>query len=194
MPGGVIDPMRHQMSPTAVAIVLMLALVIDWMSVGPNSLRDRIAFCLAVPAIAEGFNAGPLQRFTVGLLAGAINQGKAAAGDSYIAGANTSTLIGAMVGILFIYTIGCLVPEKWSNRLGPYARLAFSRGGGPGPGVGGVGAGVKNRLNVRLWVCATLLGVLYALPQGAVGEAMRGFISLLDSIAAPLPAALFGGG
>ncbi|MER7002183.1 hypothetical protein ABT297_03930 [Dactylosporangium sp. NPDC000555] len=185
--------MQHMMSPTAVAILLMLALVIDYMSFGPNSIRDRIAFCLATPAIAEGFNAGPLERWTVGLLAGVIDQGKTAAGDSYIAGADTNTVIGAMVGILFIYTLGVLMPDKWSNRLGPWARLAFSKNGavavaGPGP------AGARHRLNWRLWTCAALLGVLCELPQGAVGELMRSFISLLDSIAAPLPAALFGGG
>jgi hypothetical protein len=195
MPGGTVAAMQHQMSPTAVAILLMLALVIDWLSVGPNSIRDRIAFCMAVPAIAEGFNAGPLQRFTVGALAGVINQGKSAAGDAYIAGADTNKVIGAMVGILFIYTIGVLMPEKWSNKLGPFARLAFSRGGGGGPAgpmVGG-GAGAKHRLNYRLWICAGLLGVLYALPQGAVGDTMRGFISLLDSLVSPLPSWLFGG-
>jgi hypothetical protein len=186
--------MPHMMSPTAVAILLILALVIDYMSFGPNSIRDRIAFCLAVPAIAEGFNGGPLERFTVGALGMAINQGKAVAGDSYIAGADTPKLIGALVGVLFIYTLGVLMPDKWSTRFGPWARLAFStRGGGPsGPGIGGTG--VKHRLNWRLWTCAALMGVLYGLPQGAVGETMRGFITVLDSIAAPLPAALFGGG
>lgn len=182
------------MSPTAVAIVLLLALVVDWMSVGPNSIRDRIAFCLGLPAIFEGFNGGPLDRWTVGVLAAVIDKLKAAAGDAYIAGAVTEKVIAALVGLLFIYTIGVLMPEKWSTKLGPYARLAFSgRGGGPaGPGMGGA-AGQK-RLNWRLWTCAVLLGVLCELPGGLVGELLRTFVWVLDSIAAPLPAALFGGG
>jgi hypothetical protein len=56
------------MSPTATALVLLLALVVDYMSVGPNSIRDRIAFLLAVPAIREGFNGSPLDGWTVDLL------------------------------------------------------------------------------------------------------------------------------
>jgi hypothetical protein len=185
---------RHLMSPTAVAILLLLALVVDWMSFGPNSIRDRIAFCLALPAISEGFNGGPLDRWTVEALSSAIDRLKAAGGDSYVAGANTERVIAALVGILFIYTLGCLAPERWSNKLGPYARLAFSKGGGA-VGVGGpVGGGAKRRLNWRLWLCAGLLGVLAELPGGLVGELLHTFVSILDAVAAPLPAFLFGGG
>lgn len=185
----------HLMSPTAVAILLLLALVIDWMSFGPNSIRDRIAFCLALPAISEGFNGGPLDRFTVEALGAAIDRLKAAGGDSYIAGANTGRVIAALVGILFLYTIGVLMPEKWSNKLGPYARLAFSRtGGGVVSVTGPAGGGAKRRLNWRLWACAALLGVLVELPGGLVGELLRTFVSVLDAVASPLPAFLFGGG
>ena len=58
--------MVHLMSPTATAILLVLALIIDYMSVGPNSLRDRLAFLMGVAAIREGFNGSPLDRWTVG--------------------------------------------------------------------------------------------------------------------------------
>jgi hypothetical protein len=190
----VVAPVNHHlMSPTAVAILLLLALVIDWMSFGPNSIRDRIAFCLALPAISEGFNGGPFDRFTVEALGSAIDRLKAAGGDSYVAGANTERVIAALVGILFIYTIGVLMPEKWSNKLGPYARLAFSKSGGAMAVAGPVGTGAKRRLNWRLWICAALLGVLNELPHGLVGELLHTFVSVLDSVAAPMPVFLFGG-
>jgi hypothetical protein len=32
------------MSPAAVAVLLVLALLVDYLSVGPDSLRDRAAF------------------------------------------------------------------------------------------------------------------------------------------------------
>lgn len=184
---------EHLMSPTAVMIVLLIALFVDWMSVGPNSIRDRIAFCLAVPAIYEGFNGGPLDRFTVEALGAVIDQAKHAADGSYIAGAITPKVIGALAGGLFIYTIGCLAPEKWSNRLGPFARLAFSGKTGPATGPAIAGPATKRRLNVRLWACAALIGVLCDLPDGLVGEAMDGFVGFLDWAVAPLPVLLFGG-
>lgn len=186
---------HHLMTPTAVAIVLMLALVIDWMSFGPNSIRDRLAFLLAVPAVFEGFNDGPLDRWTVGALTSAINTSKTAAEGSYIAGADTQHVIAAMVGLLWIYALGCLMPDKWSSKLGPYARLAFSAGGRGGavPVVGVTAAGAKHRLNWRLWICAVLIGVLCELPGGLVGGLMLAFVSVLDTLAAALPSMLFGG-
>lgn len=196
LPAAAAVPAEHLMSPTAVAIVLLLALAIDYASFGPNSIRDRLAFCMAVPAIYEGFNGGPLDRWTVEALSSAINRGKDAASGSYIAGADTERIIAALVGFLFLYTLGCLMPVRWSSRLGPWARLAFSRAAGPGvaAGPGPGGAGVRQRLNVRLWVCAALLGILAELPGGLVGSLLHGFVSFMDWLAAPLPALLFGGG
>lgn len=185
---------HHLMSPTTVMVLIMLALLIDWMSFGPNSIRDRLAFLIAVPTIFEGFNGGPLDRFTVGAFAAAINASKSLAGDSYIAGADTQEVVAAVVGLLFLYALGCLMPERWATKLGPYARLAFtpSRGGGMVASAGAVAA-VKNRLNLRLWACAFAIGVLCELPGGLVGSLMLAFVSSLDSLAAPLPGLLFGG-
>lgn len=171
--------MVHHMSPTATAVTLLLALVVDYMSVGPNSLRDRLAFLLAVPAIREGFNGSPLDGWTVDTLRTTIKQLLDATGGAYIAGASVNLLIGAAVGILFIYTVGCLLPVKTSKRLGRFATLAFPQS-------------PLYRLNLKLWVAAILLGMLADLPGGIVGDLTLGFVDFLSGLVAPIPAMLFG--
>lgn len=170
---------QHHMSPTATAVTLLLALVVDYMSVGPNSLRDRLAFLMAVPAIREGFNGSPLDGWTVDFLRATIGQLLNATGGAYIAGASVSLLVGAAVGILFIYTVGCLLPMKASKRLGRFATLTFPQS-------------PLYRLNLKLWIAAILLGMLADLPGGIIGDLTEGFVNFLTGVVAPLPALLFG--
>src|SRR5687767_5057806 len=116
------------MPPTAVAIVLLLALLIDWSSFGPNSIRDRVAFLLAVPAIREGFDGSPLDQWTVGWLRKAIEAllESPPVSGSYLAGASINTLIGAAIGLLWLYTVLCLLPAKpLTKRLGRAATISF---------------------------------------------------------------------
>jgi hypothetical protein len=171
--------MQHHMSPTATCILLLLALVVDWMSVGPNSLRDRLAFFLAVPAIREGFDGSPLDRWTVGLLSGLIEQLLAATKGAFIAGAAINIVLSAAVGILWIYTVGCVLPVKASKKLGRFATLSFPQS-------------PLYRLNAQMWVIAFLLGMLSDLPRGAIGGLTEGSIDFVTALVAPLPARLFG--
>lgn len=172
-------PTHHAMSPTATALVLLLALVVDWMSVGPNSIRDRIAFLLAVPAIREGFNGSPLDGWTVDLLRNTIQQLLDATKGAYIAGASINLLVGGMVGILWIYTVGCLLPVNFSKKMGRFATLKFPQS-------------PLYRLNTKLWIAAILLGLLGDLPRGIVGQLTNGSIDFVTGIVAPIPALLFG--
>jgi hypothetical protein len=167
------------MSPTGVAVLLLLALVVDYMSVGPNSLRDRLAFLLALPAVREGFNGSPLDNWTVGALSGAIDTLKGMSGGAYIAGAVTSVVVGALVGVLFIYTVGALLPEKFATKLGPFAKISFPQTG-------------TYRINFKLWTCAVMLGLLADLPSGLVGSVVRGSITLVTGVTSLLPSLLFG--
>lgn len=171
--------MTHHMSPTAVAAVFLLALVVDYMSVGPNSLRDRIAFLLAVPAIREGFNGSPLDGWTVDTLRGFIRQLLDATNGAYIAGASINLLLGVAVGILFIYVVGCLLPMKANKRLGRFATLTFPQS-------------PLYRLNWQLWLCAFLIGMMADLPQGIVGTLTLQFVDFLAGIVGPIPNLLFG--
>jgi hypothetical protein len=165
------------MGPTAIAALLFLALVIDYLSVGPNSLRDRVAFLLGLAAIRQGFDGSPLDRWTVEQLGTVIGTLKGMAGGAKIAGASTEGLIGVFVGVLFIYTVGCLLPVNASKRFGKFAALTFPVGG---------------KINWKLWLCAALLGMLADLPGGLIGVAVRWFVDTITALVAPLPALLFG--
>jgi hypothetical protein len=167
------------MSPTATAMVLLLALVVDWMSVGPNSIRDRLAFLLAVPAIREGFNGSPLDGWTVDTLRQLVQSLLDATKGAYIAGASINLLLGGLVGILWLYTVGCLLPMKASKKLGRFATLTFPQS-------------AMHRLNGRLWIAAILLGMLADLPRGIVGELTLGSVDFMTGIVAPIPTMLFG--
>lgn len=171
--------MNHVMTPTGVAVLLLLALVVDYMSVGPNSIRDRLAFLMGLVAIREGFNGSPLDQWTVEFLSGAIDTLKNMAGGAYIAGAATQFVLSAAIGILAIYTVGAMLPVKMSAKLGRFATIAF-----PDSAI--------HRLNYKLWTCALLLGLLADLPGGAVGGLLDGAIAALTEIFQPLPNFLFG--
>ncbi|MEV4708886.1 hypothetical protein [Actinoplanes sp. NPDC049316] len=169
----------HAMSPTGVAVVLLLALVVDYMSVGPDSLRDRLAFLLAVPGFRDGFNGSPLDAWTVQRLHDAIGFLLEQTDGAYIAGASINVLIGAGVGILALYTVGCLLPVKAASKLGRFAAMTFP-------------TSAIRRLNWKLWLCAFLLGILADLGRGVIGEATEGAVVALTDLVGPLPILLFG--
>jgi hypothetical protein len=170
---------RDSLNPTGVAVLLMLALVIDYTSFGPNSIRDRLAFLMGLVAIRAGFNGSPLDRWTVGAASNGIDTLKGMAGGAYIAGAATQIVLSALVGILAIYTFGALMPMKASTKLGKFATITFPDS-------------AMHRINYKLWFMAALLGLLGDLPGGAVGGILNGGIGILTEVFQPLPNFLFG--
>lgn len=171
--------MHHTMSPTGVFALLLLALVVDWMSIGPNSIRDRLAFFMGLAAIRQGFDGSPLDHWTVGFLSSLLDQLKSMAGSAYIAGAVTQTMLGAAIGVLAIYTAGALMPTKASKWLGRFAAIKFPSSG-------------LHRINYKLWACAALLGLLSDLAGGVVGRLVTSAIDMDVSLCASIPFSLFG--
>jgi len=167
------------MSPTGVFVVLMLALLIDYLSVGRDSIRDRVAFLLAVAGFRDGFDGSPLDRWTVQRLSDFIGALLEKTGDAYIAGTNINIAVGAMVGLLGIYGMACLIPSRASKRLGRWVTLSFP-------------TSAMGRINWKLWVVAFLLGILADLGRGVIGEAVEFFVESMTWIAAPLVILLFG--
>jgi hypothetical protein len=166
----------HYMSPTSTATMLMLAFILDWMSFGPNSIRDRIAFVWACAAFREGFNGSTIDLTITQFMGGVIDQGKSWAGDAYIAGAETRALIGVAVFVVFLYTIGCLMPSKLHTRIGKFARYSFK---------------CESRINWKLWACAAFLGVFADLTSGLASVLTNGFVMLCTMGTAPMPALIF---
>lgn len=170
--------MDRAMSPTGCVIALVLAFVIDYLSVGPDSLRDRIAFLIAVAGFRDGFNGSPLDQWTVQRAHDAIGYLLTLTDGAYIAGASINGIIGALIGCLALYLVGCLLPEKATKFAGRFAKLSF-------PSVSG-------RINWKLWLCAFLIGVLAELPRGLIGGWTEGVVVLLTQLIAPLIVLLFG--
>lgn len=173
---------RHTMSPTAVAITLLVAILIDLASLGPNNLRDKIAFCLATPAIREGLDGSRLDQMTVQRVHVWIQAGldAPAIANSHLSRADVNLVIGAIVGMVWIYAMLCLLPSRWFvKKLGRAAALSFP-------------TSRQWRLNPTMWVVAIVLGMFADLPGGAVGAACRGAIDLLISPITAGMAFLFG--
>jgi hypothetical protein len=171
--------MHHTMSPTGVAALLLLALVTDYLSVGPTGIRDRLAFLMAVAAIREGFNGSPLDAWTVTACTNIIDRLKAMSDGAYIAGASTQLVLGVAIGVLAIYTLGLLLPKRWSKKLGRFAAVEFARSD-------------IYRINYPLWACAFALGLMSDLAQGSVGMLVNAAMDFDISLMASIPFTLFG--
>lgn len=188
-PGGSAPPV---LSATGIFALMLCALLVDYASVGPEWLRDRLAFVMGLVAIRLGWDGGALDRYTVDTISAWIDEAKGT-GNSDLAAARTEDVFKVLVGLLVIYCAGCLLPTKASAKCGRFALLAFTpasaRPGGGGPGGPG---GSRYRLNLRLWICAWLLGVLADLSGGLTGGALDQFISLSIRLLTPIPAWLFG--
>jgi hypothetical protein len=178
------------MSGTAVFALLLTALLVDYSSFGPDSIRDRLAFLMALGAWRVGWNDSALDRYTVDTISAWIEQAKHT-GNTHLAAARTGDIIGVAVCLLAMYCAGCLMPTRAQSRLGRYALLAFTaaatRGGG-----GGGGPAARYRLNWRLQGCACALGMLSDLGGGLIGGATKQFIAMDVQIFAPVPGWLFG--
>lgn len=181
------------MSPTGIFALLLTALLIDYTSFGPDSIRDRLAFLLGLAAIRSGWDGSPVDRYTVDFVSGWIDQAKST-GNTGLAQASTAAIVGVLVALLALYCVGCLLPVKASAKLGGFALLAFTPGGGAPAAAsqGRPGRLSKYRLNLRLWTCAWLLGMMADLAGGAVGDTVNSLVNGLVALVAPLPNFLFG--
>lgn len=169
----------HTLSPTATAVLFVVAFVIDYFAVGPAWLQTRLTFICVVIAVRQGFDDSPLDKWTVdkasSLIQAALDQAKGA----YIAGASANVIVGCVVGILSIYTVGCMVPARWSRRAGRIATAQFRETG-------------LRRINTSVWLLAVPLGLLADMPQGWIGTLTSACMSFYSAVASPLPSLVFG--
>lgn len=170
---------HHYMTPTGVFFVLALALAIDALRVGPNAFSDRVAWFLAVPGIYEGFHGSPPAEWTIGQVASFIDWAKEQGQGVYLAGASTQGVIGILLLVVVILTIGVLLPLKATKRFGRLATLTFS---------------VKDhhRLNWKMWASAAIIAIFCDVPLGNFGGAIRGTIGFMAATVSWLPTHLMG--
>lgn len=194
---------HHAMPATSCVVLLIVALVVDLMSVGPGSIRDRVSFLIAVPALYAGWAGEPLAIWVNTQLAALTGMGLKASGSNYVAAASPTIIVSCLVAAAFIYAIGAVIPRRTQRWVGPIARFDLARGKAkvsaegktkgkvtPGGGVGDAPAGA--RLNMKLWGLALFLALTADLPQGAIGQAISAVIGALISATSGLPTYLIG--
>lgn len=168
------------MSPETVFAVLLLALLIDTLSVGPQDLQDRLASVMSLTAIHAGFDGSPPDVWLYGQVAALVEQAKLASGDAAFSQADTPMIISVIAGLIALSWIGVMLPpvgmmKKYGGR---YASLQFKK--------------KKGKLNAQLWACSILLGLFGDLPAGLVGEIFGGLIGILTPIVGYVPGLVFG--
>jgi hypothetical protein len=173
--------MPHMMSPTATAALLLLALIIDYMSVGPNSIRDRLAFCMSTAAWREGFDGSPADQWTVGMAKQGIQLllDSPVSSGSYMAGASATVLVGILVVVAFLYALSCIFPNRWAKKLGRMATANFPQSG-------------LYRINWKLQGLAALLGMTADMPAGFAGVAIEACVVFLTGLFGPFIFWFFG--
>jgi hypothetical protein len=148
--------MEHILAPEAVFASMMIGWLIDYFSVGPDGWRDKIAFLFYLAAFREGFNGGAADEWLLKGLGQIVDLTKKA-GNTYLASARTNIVVGAVVGAIAIYTVGCIIPDwKAFKKLGPYAKLQFP-------------TGANKKINWKLLFLAIVLGLTADNINGFVG-------------------------
>lgn len=174
--------MQHHLSPTGVAALLLFGVLVDYLSFFPNWLRDRIAFTAYTAGIYEGFNGSQLDAWTLGRLTGFIRWAldQPIFTNAYIAGASAGTIIGLVVGGVWVYGLGCFLPSKAGKRLGRFATLTYPPSG-------------MRAVNSRMLLVAAVLGLFGDVPPAWIGDLTGGTNELLAQAYAPILERLLGG-
>lgn len=169
----------HSLSPTAVAVLFIIGFIIDYFAIGPAWVQTRLTFICVVVAVRQGFDDSPLDKWTVDKASSLIQSALDMAKGAYIAGASAAFLVGCVVGILSIYTLGCMLPIKASKRLGRIATAQFKETG-------------LRKINPNVWLLAIPLGLLADAPAGWIGQLTAFCMDIYSFIATPLPGLVFG--
>lgn len=170
---------EHSMSPTATAVLLIIAFLLDYLNIFPSWAQLRLTFAAVVTAVHVGFDDSPLDKWTVDkaseLIQAALDQAKGA----WIAGASANVIVGCLVGILSLWTLGCMLPLKWSKRLGRITTLQFKES-------------PIRKLSPMVWGLAIPLGLLADMPAGWIGVLTSFCLEVYSWVTSPLPSLIFG--
>lgn len=142
-------------TPQAVFCLFVLAFLVDYWSVGTDSIRDRLAFFMSLAAIRVGFDGTPVDQYTTQLALGGLDSLKNV-GNTYLARGAADDLLSVAISLLCVFVVGVIIPSKASKKLGRFATLKFHRGS-------------SSRINYTLWICAFLLGTMIELARGPFG-------------------------
>lgn len=172
-------PADHVLSPTGTAVLLVLGFAIDYFAVFPAWMQTRLLFAIVATVAREGFDGSSLDRATVQHASSLIQSGLDATDGAYIAGASAQAIVGCLVGLLSIYSVGCMLPVQVAKKTGRLATATFKETG-------------LRKLNFPVWGMAFALGLLADLPVGWMGSITQFCLGLYTTVTAPLPSLVFG--
>ena len=183
----------HILSPTGVAVLLEVVLVIDAMGIMPKWLSLRIVFLGGMAALRDGFQGSFAENWTVGQVAKLINKGLHSTHCAYIAGASANLIIGSAVGLVGIYCLGCMLPARSSGKLGRFTQLSFEgKKSAKTKASGDAPTKAKWGLTVKVWILAAILGIFCDLVGGGLGLVLRYVIYIVSCVGAAILLPLFG--
>lgn len=169
------------MTNITMIFLLLLALTIDYMSIGPTNARDIFAFFLELPCIHYGWNGStPDVKLTAFLNSGVgqILQSLGVNGSSADIAQMTRAGVKVVIFAVMLYVIGSIVPAKYSAKAGSWAKLSFK---------------CNSRINWKLTSCAIFLGLCGDQLGGLAGAVFMTTVSCVTGVTVGLPELLVGG-
>lgn len=159
-------------TPSAVFLIFVLAWMVDYWSVGADSIRDRLAFLMALAAVRVGFDGSSLDKVTLEYLTTWLDQVKGT-GNTFLEKGTADDILNVIIVAVVLYSVFVMVPSKFSHKLGGAAKLTFKKS--------------SSRINWKLWFCAFFLGMFVDLARGPFGAFARGIVGLDVALVSVIP-------
>jgi hypothetical protein len=178
---GVAPSTSHGLTAVTIMFLLTLAGMLDYLGIGADNWRDKLAFLIALPAIWAGWDGSALDHGLTENIRQAISAGLEATGPTLGTAEMANAGVTCFVFAVLLYTLGCLAPDRWKGKLGRVATWSMS----------GKGSALK-RMNPRVWIPAIVLGLMSEMLGGLSGALLHSALGLLASVTAGLPSVLVG--
>jgi hypothetical protein len=178
-PLAISHPSASVMTDATIVMSLSIAFAIDYMSIGTDTVRDKLAFLLALPAIHACWSDSSLDNGVTNIMKQLMETGLKATGTQRDVAQMSNAGIKCFVFFTLIYVIGVLMPNKWSSKAGRWATYSFK-------------GKTATRVNYRLWGCAFVIALLGGQLGGLSGSLLTSFLDIMTSVTVWLPSMLIG--
>ncbi len=172
----------REMSPSGVAVLFMMVMGLDYLSLGPDWLRDRILLIFGIAAWRDGFDGSQLDQWTLEKVTNGIDLLLTLDKLAYIGGASAAIVVGCAISILAVWALGALMPDKpWVTKYaGKWAKIDLPSSN-------------LHQLNYKIHAVGAALGMFSDLaPGGALGGWVDAGTNWTTQMAAAAVMFLFG--
>jgi tetrahydromethanopterin S-methyltransferase subunit D len=172
-------PSHTVLTDVAIVMLLSIAFAIDFMSIGVDTIRDKVAFLLSLPAIHACWADSSLDAGLTQGMRQLIEAGFQTTGTKRDVAQLSAAGIKCMIFFTLVYVIGVLVPNKWAAKAGKWATYSFKMK-------------QTSRINYKLWGCSFILGVFGGQLGGLSGSILTSALDTLTAVTAGVPNMLIG--